>query len=268
MTTSNAAVCVEDLTYLIDLDGCIWLEGELLPGARAFVHYLKAQGHVVCYLTNTSSAPGSDLAVRLTHLGLPAAPQDVFTPLDALRHSDLKTKKLPVYVLGSQRLKDVLIQQGFDVTAEATSAGAVVLGRAAALRMAELEAAANVLWRGGILVALNQDARVPAQYGRILIGVGAVAACLEVATGVSCRLIGKPSPNFFLAALEQFGARAEGCVMVGDTLETDIVGARRLGIRTVWLSEEPEGDVADEQARDLEELLARMRARASVAWQQ
>lgn len=47
--------------------------------------------------------------------------------------------------------------------------------------------------------------------------------------------IGKPDPRIFQMAMERLGASAEQTVMVGDSLERDIVGARAAGLRSVWV---------------------------------
>jgi putative hydrolase of the HAD superfamily len=47
--------------------------------------------------------------------------------------------------------------------------------------------------------------------------------------------IGKPDRRIFDAALEAIGTAARDAVMVGDSIERDIVGARGAGLRTIWL---------------------------------
>lgn len=48
----------------------------------------------------------------------------------------------------------------------------------------------------------------------------------------------KPHPSIFLSALRQAGASAGEAVMVGDSLDHDIAGARALGMRAVLLARE------------------------------
>lgn len=251
----------------------MWLGGKLLPGAREFVRHLRAHDHEVRFLTNNSGATGADLAARLTALGVPTAAGHVFTPLDILPDLQVLASAGTVLALGSTRLTEVLTASGLEVVREpsaAAAANAVVLGRFAGLTLAHLEAASNVLWRGGTLIALNADARVPAENGSILVGVGAVAACLERASGVEALVVGKPSATFFEAALRHFGATAANAIMIGDTFEVDITGAKRIGMGTILLeatgapapserrNADPEApDAADIRAADLRELLTR-----------
>jgi putative hydrolase of the HAD superfamily len=46
----------------------------------------------------------------------------------------------------------------------------------------------------------------------------------------------KPHPSIFESALRQAGVRAEESVMVGDSLDHDIAGARRLGMHAVLVA--------------------------------
>lgn len=66
--------------------------------------------------------------------------------------------------------------------------------------------------------------------------------------------ISKPDPGIFHVALERIGSPAVAAVMVGDSWENDVVGARAAGIRAVWLNRRgvviPDPALADEM-RDL-----------------
>ena len=66
-----------------------------------------------------------------------------------------------------------------------------------------------------------------------LLDAGAFVAGLEYATGLEATVLGKPSPTYFLAALEALDAEPERTWMVGDDLEADVAGAQLHGMRTV-----------------------------------
>ena len=59
-----------------------------------------------------------------------------------------------------------------------------------------------------------------------------VIGALQFTSGVTPFVAGKPHPAIFQAALKEFDAKPEETLMVGDRLETDILGASNLGIRT------------------------------------
>lgn len=70
---------------------------------------------------------------------------------------------------------------------------------------------------------------------------------------------GKPDPSIFEHALEVSESKAEEVLMVGDNLMTDILGANRTGIRSVWINREgitPKGDVTPTfEIKNLSELV-------------
>ncbi|MFC2077410.1 HAD family hydrolase [Candidatus Bipolaricaulota bacterium] len=55
----------------------------------------------------------------------------------------------------------------------------------------------------------------------------------------------KPDPRPFLQLLDRLEASPERSIFVGDSLEHDIAGARRVGMRTVWISSNGKADNAD-----------------------
>lgn len=72
--------------------------------------------------------------------------------------------------------------------------------------------------------------------------------------------IGKPEPVIFHRLLAELGADSASAVMVGNSLERDILGARNAGITSVWLkvpgSEEPADVKPDHTVHGLAELPA------------
>ena len=49
---------------------------------------------------------------------------------------------------------------------------------------------------------------------------------------------GKPDPTIFEHALEKMGLEKDDAIMVGDNLMTDILGASRIGMKSVWINRE------------------------------
>lgn len=228
--TEVSAVGVRSL--LLDLDGCVWFGERLAPGAAELIEDLRDGGLGVGFLTNISSGDAAVIADKLTRLGIPATRADVMMPIDALAsHPRMRSRPI-AYVLGRDEVADA-VRSLTDVSSDPDKADIVVLARDPDLTYAQLAEALHVLHRGGALLALNLDARVPVDGGRILPGNGAIAAALTAASGVDADLIGKPSARFFHAALERFGFDGATTLMVGDTLDSDIAGGVSAGLRTV-----------------------------------
>ena len=62
---------------------------------------------------------------------------------------------------------------------------------------------------------------------------GPIVKALEYASGKKALSFGKPSPLMFKLALAKAGVATKDAVMVGDQIETDIVGAKKIGMHTV-----------------------------------
>ena len=76
---------------------------------------------------------------------------------------------------------------------------------------------------------------------------------LDVDAVVGSRLHGyvKPHPTIFQAALEQLGIAPGDAVMVGDSLEEDVEGARALGMRAILIDRQERHPDVEERLIDL-----------------
>jgi len=90
----------------------------------------------------------------------------------------------------------------------------------------------NCVLGGGRLIATNLDPNCPTMHGTRP-GCGAITAMIERATGVTAFSVGKPSPIMMRAARKELGLSAAHTIMVGDTMDTDILGGVQMGYRTV-----------------------------------
>lgn len=217
---------------MLDLDGCVWFGSELAPRAAEVVAELREAGLGVGFLTNISSGTTLSVADKLSGLGIPARHTDVLMPIEALAGHPLLATDPLVYVLGRDEVAKAVAEVAATTTDE-DAANLVVVGRDPDLRYSDLAAALHVLNRGGKLLALNLDTRVPIEGGRVVPGNGAIAAALTAASGVAAESVGKPSRYFFSAALKRFGFDRLTTLMVGDTLDSDIAGGAASGLVTV-----------------------------------
>src|SRR5438046_5106001 len=99
--------------YLIDMDGVIYRENHLIPGAGDFVEALIATGTPFLFLTNNSAPTPEDLAVRLKHLGIAGvSPRHFYT--SALNTADFLNETHPdctAFVIGEGGLLTALNQR-------------------------------------------------------------------------------------------------------------------------------------------------------------
>jgi 4-nitrophenyl phosphatase len=109
---------------------------------------------------------------------------------------------------------------------------AVVAGMDLHFNYARALVATRLILGGAEFVATNTDGTYPTPDG-LSPGTGWVIGALQGATGVAPTVIGKPQRAIFEAALEALQADKVTTAMIGDRLDTDILGARQAGIAAI-----------------------------------
>ncbi len=221
--------------FLFDLDGCIWFGDRLAPGAAELVSSLRSLGYEVRFATNISSQTPDEIADRLSLLGIDASGGDILSPLRVLPfHEAFSGPSASVYVVAGDTVRRFLTDAGIPVVDRPEHASAVVVGRSPDFDYDDVTASMAATDSGARLLALNLDMRAPGPDGRFsLPGTGILAAALAVAGGVEAELIGKPSLHFFETGLSVFGFSSDTTVMVGDSIDSDIMGGSRAGLMTI-----------------------------------
>src|SRR5439155_25189805 len=134
------------------------------------------------------------------------------------------------FVIGEGGLLNALHQNGFAIVDHAPDY--VVVGEGRTFNLEMVEAAVRMILRGAKLIATNLDPNCPTPNG-LRPGCGAMVAMLESATGVKAFSVGKPSPVIMRGARKQLGLTTDETTMIGDTMETDILGGVQLGFHTI-----------------------------------
>ncbi len=222
--------------FVFDLDGCVWTGEVLVPGAADVLALLRSQSRRVSFLTNNSRARSDTLQAKLARLGVDAAAREVLTPLEILGEV-ISTRWGPsrVLAIGGPELEQAVLDGGHSlVTVEQfREASVVVVGNDFALSYERLTAAARAVAGGAHFLTPNIDPRLPLEDGDFLPGCGAIVEAVAAAAGVRPVVIGKPEPPLFELALERMGLTEKEAVMVGDSVDSDVRGARRVGMTAV-----------------------------------
>jgi glycerol-1-phosphatase len=222
--------------FVFDLDGCVWTGEVLVPGAADVLALLREQGRGVTFLTNNSRARAATLHAKLTRLGIEARPVEVLTPLEILGEV-IATRWGPsrVLAIGGEELEAALTDGGHTLVPveHAGEATVVVVGNDFAFSYERLTAAARAVAGGAHFLTPNLDPRLPVEGDGFLPGCGAVVEAVATAAGVRPIVVGKPEPHLFELALGRMGLTAEEAAMVGDSVDSDVRGARRAGMTAI-----------------------------------
>ncbi|RIK79695.1 MAG: TIGR01457 family HAD-type hydrolase [Planctomycetota bacterium] len=217
--------------FLIDMDGVMYRGGELIDGADEFINALLARRIPFLFLTNNSQRTRRDVATKLVRMGIKVDEKHVFTC--AMATARFLARQKPggtAYVIGEGGLLNALHKNGYAIVDK--SPDYVVVGEGRTLSSESLERAVQMVAKGAKLIATNPDPNCPTDEG-IRPGCGAIVALIEAATGIKAFSVGKPSPVMMREARKEIGLMASETIMIGDTMETDILGGVQLGYRTV-----------------------------------
>ncbi len=217
---------------LADLDGVVYAGPHAIDGATDALERLAGEGKRLAYVTNNASRSSEQVAAHLRELGAPATPDQVFGSAQA--GAELLAGQVPagssVLVVGSETLADAVRAQGLAVVASAADRpDAVIQGFAPTIGWKDLAEAAYAVAAGATWVATNTDMSIPQERG-IAPGNGTLVAAVAAATGRSPSIAGKPGAALFETAARHSGL--DRALVVGDRLDTDILGGNRAGMAT------------------------------------
>ena len=217
--------------FLIDMDGVIYRGSQLIRGADEFIEGLKRNQIPFVFLTNNSQRTRRDVQTKLYRMGIAVDEENIFTC--AMATARFLAEKKPAgtaYVIGEGGLLQALHRNGYSIVDHLPDF--VVVGEGRTVTLDALEHAVNMIMEGAKLIATNLDPSCPTQNGTRP-GCGATVAYLEAVTGIKAFSVGKPSPVMMRAARKELGLATSETIMLGDTMETDILGGVQMGYRTV-----------------------------------
>lgn len=222
---------MDKLGFLIDMDGVIFKGNQLIGGAERFIERLRREGYSFLFLTNNSQRTRRDVVTKLKRMGIEVDEEHIFTC--AMATARFLSRQKPhgtAYVIGEGGLLQALHQNGYSIVD--IDPDYVVVGEGRTMTSESLEVATRLILGGAKLIATNLDPNCPTASG-IRPGCGAIVSFLETSTGKKALSVGKPSPLMMRAARKQLNLASSQTVMIGDTMETDIMGGVQMGYQTV-----------------------------------
>lgn len=212
-------------TWVLDLDGVVWLTGRPIEGGDEAVARLRGAGVRVVFATNNSAPTRAELRRRLDHCGIGAADEDLLRSADVA--AGLLQPGTTALVLGDDGIIEALAERGVAVVPDGP-ADAVVVGWTRDFTFDAVDRAARTVREGARLIGTNEDPTFPTPDG-LVPGAGALLAAVATAAEATPEVAGKPHKPTAdaLAAMVRPGDLR---VMVGDRPATDGVLAAQLGI--------------------------------------
>lgn len=220
--------------FLFDLDGTLYLGDNLFNFTQELLTTVRSNGGRYMFMTNNSSKSVLDYIAKLERMGIHAETEDFITSSQATvyylkkHHPDA-----PLYVCGTQSLKNELIREGFTLTEDTQKTECIVMGFDTELTFKKLHDISFMLCTRELpYIATNLDYVCPTEFGSVP-DCGSVCDMLYNATGKRPILIGKPEPLMPQLAMERAGCKACETAVFGDRIYTDVKSGINAGAVSV-----------------------------------
>jgi 4-nitrophenyl phosphatase len=217
---------------IIDMDGVLYRGNEAIAGAGELIAFLRQQGIGFMLATNNATRTPQQFVDKLAGMDVQVYPEEVLTSALATAGylAGIAPQGAKVHVVGMDGLRTAIVEAGFCLVDD--GADFVAVGMDFSICYEQLAHAALQIRAGARFIGSNPDLTFPSERG-ILPGAGSLLAFLEAASGVQPTIVGKPGTAMMEQALALMGADPASTAMLGDRLETDILGAQRAGIHTI-----------------------------------
>jgi len=217
---------------ILDMDGVLYRGNTAIPGAANLLRWLAERRFPFLLLTNNSTLTPQAYERKLASLGIDVRAERILTSAVATAHYLARNfpSRSRVYVIGEEGLQICIAERGFTLTDQQPEI--VVVGLDRELTYAKLCEATLAIRGGARFIATNPDRTLPTEIGEAP-GAGAIIAAVAAATDQAPTIIGKPNPPMLELALRLLGQPRERTAIVGDRLDTDILGGQRLGLPTI-----------------------------------
>ncbi len=221
-------------SIISDMDGVIYRGKQLIPGAREFIQRLIDTGTPFLFLTNNAEQTPLDLRLKLEGLGINGLTEDNFITSAMATAMFLRSqtrKAMPTaYVVGGAGLINELYNVGFSISE--SHPDYVVVAKSQTFSFEQIKKAVRFIDQGAKFIGTNPDMIDPIEGGGYEPAAGTLLAAIEAATGKKPYIVGKPNSLMMMLATRKLGVHPEEAVMIGDRMDTDIVGGLEAGMCT------------------------------------
>jgi 4-nitrophenyl phosphatase len=225
-------------TILFDGDGVLWNGEDKIQGVDQIFSIIHKYNLKWALLTNNNTKTVQNYIDKLNSFGIAADSKNIYSSSTITANYLIRRYGFgaPIFVLGMPGLIETMQNAGFQVyygeTQPIEEIKAVVAGMDRDITHSKIKVAMRLILEGAEFVATNTDSSYPTPEG-IHPGTGMVIGALIGTTEIKPKVIGKPSSEIFTTSMELIGANHESTVMIGDRLNTDIIGAQNAGIKSI-----------------------------------
>lgn len=211
---------------LCDIGGVLYVGDTPIEGAVETIQKIKER-YPIRFMTNTTQTTSESVVRKLMNMGFPIEPHEVITALDITKRYLQAHQSSAVFLLTPEA-------EAFFSSLEGLPQNYVVVGDAQEnFTYANLNHAFRQLQKGAKLIAVAKNRYFKESDGELSLDTGAFVSTLEYATGQEAIIIGKPSRDFYCLACESLGINPSRIIMIGDDIESDILGAQQAGLKTI-----------------------------------
>jgi 4-nitrophenyl phosphatase len=199
------------------------------------VQRLQKENRSFACLTNSTTSPHR-LATRLGRMNMTIPPDRIYTAAAAA--ADYIIEKYPprprLFNLATEGLEEMLLDRVDWIQNSTQECHAIIAGAPSNVYATEerQRAALSLLRNGADLIGVCADRVYPSPRG-IEFGSGAFCSFLAYAANVTPFFCGKPQLVFFHNLCHKLNVQPQDCLLIGDNLESDIAGGKRLGMKTI-----------------------------------
>jgi 4-nitrophenyl phosphatase len=225
---------------ILDIDGTLLVQDEPVPGLPAFFQTLNNRNINYVLATNNSTKTTKRLVEKFADFGVNLESDQILTTFDVTANylQQRYNAGTSIYLIGEEGFRQTLTEQGFRVLslaeAKQEKPTAVVVGLDRNCTYEQLATAALHVRQGAAFIATNADSAFPTARGPMA-STGAILAFIQTASGKMPEVLGKPHRALFDTALQRLGSQPHQTAIVGDRIETDMMGGKMAGLRTVLM---------------------------------
>ena len=209
---------------LCDIGGVLYVGDRPIEGAIRAIESMKRL-YPVRFVTNTTQKSGAQVVAKLQQMGFDIKPSEVITALDITRMYLEREGGGACFLMTDDAVAC------FDGLPKEPCKYVVVGDAQEHFSYANLNRAFRILMEGGELIAAAKNRYFRDSDNQLSMDAGGFVAALEYASGREAHVIGKPSREFYRLACASMGVTPEETVMIGDDIESDILGAQEAGLK-------------------------------------